>query len=282
MAGKFARSLSLVKASAAVLQSDKELLVFPLVSMIAVMLVMATFMLPMYGFGLYRHLGPGDPIRPALYIYGFLFYFVQYIVIFFCNTALVGAAMIRLDGGNPTVADGFGIARSKLIPIIGYAAIAATVGMILRTLEQRAGFIGRIVIGMIGAAWSIATFMVVPVLVNSDVGPVEAIKESASMLKKTWGENLIGNGGIGVVFGLVTVAVMLIGVGLTAVTAANGIVSLAIVFGSITVLAVLAIALVQSALAGIYSAALYRYATEGHAPAGFDAAVMQETFRVKA
>ena len=282
MAGKFARSLSLVKASAAVLQSDKELLVFPLVSMIAVMLVIATFMVPMFGFGLYRHIGPGDPMRPALYVYLYLFYFVQYIVIFFCNTALVGAAMIRLDGGNPSVADGFRIAQSKLLPILGYAAIAATVGMILRTLEQRAGFIGRIVIGMIGAAWSVATFMVVPVLVNSDVGPVEAIKESASMLKNTWGENLIGNGGIGVVFGLATLAVMLIGGGLPLATATNGVVPLAIVFGSITVLAVLAIALVQSALAGIYSAALYRYATEGSAPAGFDVGVLQEAFRVKA
>ena len=282
MAGKFARSWSLVQASAAVLQSDKELLVFPLVSMIAVMLVIATFMVPIIGFGVYQHVGRDDPMRPVLYLYMFLFYFVQYIVIFFFNTALVGAAMIRLDGGNPTVADGLRIARSKLMPIIGYAAIAATVGMILRALEQRAGFIGRIVIGMLGVAWTVATFMVVPVLVSSDVGPVEAIKESASLLKDTWGENLIGNGGIGVVFGLVTFVVMLIGVGLTMAVLSNGMVPLAVVFGGITVLAVLALALVQSALAGIYSAALYRYATEGQAPAGFDSDALQGAFRVKA
>ena len=282
MAGKFARSWSLVQASAAVLQSDKELLVFPLVSMIAVMLVIATFMVPIIGFGVYQHVGRDDPMRPVLYLYMFLFYFVQYIVIFFLNTALVGAAMIRLDGGNPTVADGLRIARSKLMPIIGYAAIAATVGMILRALEQRAGFIGRIVIGMLGVAWTVATFMVVPVLVSSDVGPVEAIKESASLLKDTWGENLIGNGGIGVVFGLVTFVVMLIGVGLTMAVLSNGMVPLAVVFGGITVLAVLALALVQSALAGIYSAALYRYATEGQAPAGFDSDALQGAFRVKA
>jgi len=282
MAGKFARSWSLVQASAAVLQSDKELLVFPLVSMIAVMLVIATFMVPIIGFGVYQHVGRDDPMRSVLYLYMFLFYFVQYIVIFFFNTALVGAAMIRLDGGNPTVADGLRIARSKLMPIIGYAAIAATVGMILRALEQRAGFIGRIVIGMLGVAWTVATFMVVPVLVSSDVGPVEAIKESASLLKDTWGENLIGNGGIGVVFGLVTFVVMLIGVGLTMAVLSNGMVPLAVVFGGITVLAVLALALVQSALAGIYSAALYRYATEGQAPAGFDSDALQGAFRVKA
>jgi hypothetical protein len=282
MAGKFSRSWDLVKASAAVLKSDKELLVFPLVSAIATILVAATFMLPLVGFGVYEHMGRNDPMRPMLYLWSFLFYFVQYIVIFFFNTALVGAAMIRLDGGNPTVADGLRVARSKMLPIIGYAAIAATVGMILRAMEQRAGFIGRIVVGMIGVAWTIATSMVVPVLVSRDVGPVEAVKESALLLKNTWGENLIGNGGIGVVFGLVTVAVMLLGGVLAGFSAVNGMVPLAITLGVVTLLAILAIALVQSALAGIYSAALYRYATDGHAPAGFDGYVLQQAFKLKA
>ncbi len=281
MAGKFSRSWALVKASATVLRSDKELLVFPLVSAIATVLVAASFVLPMIGLGVFEHMGRNDPMRPMLYLWSFGFYFVQYIVIFFFNTALVGAAMIRLDGGDPTVADGFRIARSKIVPIIGYAAIAATVGMILRAIEERAGFIGRIVIGMIGVAWTVATFMVVPVLVACDVGPVEAVKESALLLKNTWGENLIGNGGIGVAFGLLTLAVMLVGGVLTGFSAVNGMVPVAITLGAVTVLAVLGLALVQSALAGIYSAALYRYATDGQAPSGFDGAALQEAFRLK-
>ncbi|HTA65652.1 MAG TPA: DUF6159 family protein [Xanthomonadaceae bacterium] len=282
MAEKFARSWELVKASAAVLRSDRELLVFPLASAIAVLLVMATFIAPVVSTGMYQHMGSGDPMRPILYLWSFLFYFVQYIVIFFFNTALVGAAMIRLDGGDPTVADGLAIARSKLMPIVGYAAIAATVGMVLRALEERAGFIGKIVVGMIGVAWTLATSMVVPVLVSKDVGPVEAIKESAELLKSTWGENLIGNGGVGVVFGLATFAVMLVGMALAGFFASNGMVPPAILIGCVTVVAVLGLALVQSALAGIYSAALYRYATDGQAPLGFDADALQQAFRIKA
>ncbi|HEV2606572.1 MAG TPA: DUF6159 family protein [Xanthomonadaceae bacterium] len=281
MAGKFARSWALVQASAAVLKSDKELLVFPLVSSVATLLVAATFMVPIFATGMYKSMGHGQPVEPVLYVWSFLFYFVQYIVIFFFNTALVGAAMIRLDGGDPTVADGLRIARSKMLPIIGYAAIAATVGMILRAMEERAGFIGRIVVGMIGVAWTLATFMVVPILVERDVGPIDAVKESALLLKNTWGENLIGNGGIGVVFGLITFAVILVGGGLTGVSAANNMLPVAITLGAVTVLAVLGLSLVQSALAGIYSAALYRYATDGQAPAGFDGAVLQEAFRLK-
>jgi hypothetical protein len=281
MAGRFARSWDLVKASAQVLRSDKELLVFPFVSAIAVVLVAATFMAPIFATGMYKHIGHGQPVDPALYIWSFLFYFVQYIVIFFFNTALVGAAMIRLDGGDPTVSDGLRIARSKLMPIVGYAAIAATVGMILRALEERAGFLGRIVIGLIGAAWAVATAMVVPILVTKDVSPVEAIKESADLLRRTWGENLIGNGGIGLVFGLITFAVVAVGMILAMASGTNGLPSLAIVFGCATLVAVLGLALVQSALTGIYSAALYRYASTGQAPSGFEGGALQQAFRIK-
>jgi hypothetical protein len=105
----------------------------------------------------------------------FAFYLVQYFVMFFFNSALVGAAMIRLDGGDPTVGDGLRIARGKWLQILGYAAIAATVGMALRAVEQRAGFIGRIVVGLVGVAWTLATFLTVPVLVARDIGPIDAV-----------------------------------------------------------------------------------------------------------
>ena len=281
MAGKFARSWELTKASAAVLRSDKELLVFPLLSSIAAIVVALTFVLPMFGMGMFDGMTRGSHLPPEMYIWMFFFYVAQYFVIFFFNSALVGAAMIRLDGGDPTVADGFRIARSKALPILGYAAIAATVGMILRALEQRAGFIGRIVVGMIGVAWTVATFMVVPVLVSRDVGPIEAVKESAELLKRTWGENLIGYGGIGLVFGLITFATMMIGLLIVIMLVSQGLGMFAIAVGAIFVLGVLALALIQAALTGIYSAALYRYAVDGNAPAGFGGQLLESAFRVK-
>jgi hypothetical protein len=109
------------------------------------------------------------------YAFVLLFYVVQYFVIFFCNTALVGAAMIRLRGGDPTVGDGFRIAVSRIQPILGYALIAATVGMVLRAISERSGLLGRLVIASVGLAWNLATYLVVPVLVVEDVGPIEAV-----------------------------------------------------------------------------------------------------------
>ena len=273
---KFTRSWELTKASAAVLRSDKELLLFPVISSLAALLVAATFLIPIFGLRLFE----GGQIGPLGFVVGFLFYFCQYFVIFYFNVALVGAAMIRLEGGDPTVGDGLRIAKSKAGVILGYAAIAATVGIILKAVEERAGFLGRIVIGLVGAAWTVATFMVVPVLVAQDVGPLEAVKESVNLLKKTWGENIIGTGGIGIVFGLLIVATVIVGV-VASIAAAALSPYLAVTMAVITVLAVIFLGVIQAALGGIYAAALYRYAVDGQAPAGFGGSALQLAFKPK-
>lgn len=280
--GKFARSWALAKASMSVLRSDKELLVFPLLSVLGVMLVAATFLLPLFGFGMLDGLDRSEGVPLGFYALAFSFYLVQYFVVFFFTTALVGAAMVRLDGGDPTVGTGLRIAAGKWVSILGYAAIAATVGMILRGIEERAGIVGKIVAGFVGVAWTLATFLTVPVLVAQDVGPVEAVKESATLLKRTWGEGLIGNGGIGLIGGLAMVAVMLVGVVLVMFLVQAGLGGLAIAVGVLALLAFVGIALVQSALGGIYSAALYRYAVAGDAPAGFDGVLLRDAFQRKA
>ena len=283
MFDRFSRSWALVKASASVLRQDKELLVFPLVSSIVLLIVMASFVAPIFLVGDWQHqLDRSQGPNVAVMVWAFAYYFVSYAVMFFFNSALVGAAMIRLRGGDPTVGDGFRIALSKLPKILGYAAIAATVGMILKAIEERAPLVGRIVAGLVGAAWSLATFLAVPVLVAEDIGPLEAVKKSATLLKKTWGENLIGNAGIGFVMGFLIIAVLFIGIGLgvaTSATTQNGLGFLA--FAIPTVVAVMLLALIQAALHGVYAAAVYRYAEEGTAGAGFDAAMLQGAFRAK-
>lgn len=279
---RFSRSWSLVKSSAYVLSQDKELLLFPLISAGALLVVMACFALPVLGLGALDGLkGGNDRISAAMYVVAFLFYFSQYFVIFFFNAALVGAAMIRLDGGDPTVKDGLRIATSKIGVIAGYAAIAATVGMILRIIQERVGFIGKIIVGILGVGWTIATYMVVPVLVHRDVGPVEAIKESAYLLKETWGENVIGQAGLGLAFGFIFTGVVIAGIFVifvAALTHSAWMIGFAVVM---VLLAVAVTALIQAALGGIYAAALYRYATTGEGSTGFAAGDMKLAFAPK-
>ena len=280
MFDRLSRSWQLVKASGSVLMEDKELLIFPLISSIATVVVVACFALPIIGMGALDGLSGGrnGGMSTGAYVVGFLFYLCQYFVIFFFNAALVGAAMIRLDGGNPSVGDGLRIAASKAGSILGYAFIAATVGMILRAIQERVGFIGKIVAGLLGAGWTIATYLVVPVLVARDVGPVEAVKESATLLKKTWGENVIGQAGLGFAFGLIQFSVITCGVLLVIAAAFTQNAPLIILTVVFVIAAVIVTALIHSALSGIYAAALYRYASGGERTPGFDSSTLQQAF----
>jgi hypothetical protein len=277
---RFSRSWQLVKASGTVLRQDKELLLFPLFSAIAMILVTASFIVPLMVGGTFAE-PIEDSANAATYLLMFLFYLVQYFVIFFFNSALVGAAMIRLDGGDPTVRDGLRIASSRFVQILGYAAIAATVGLILRIIEERAGFIGRWIAGLLGLAFTVATFLAVPILVSQNVGPVEAVKNSATLLKKTWGENVIGNVGMGLVFFIYYCGVIGLGIALVVGASQTGSPALIVLVVAAVVIALVALALVQSALQGVYSAALYRYATAGNVGEAFSGTLLSSAFKPK-
>ena len=278
MAGSIGNSVALMKASLNVLKLDKELVLFPIMSGIACTLVGASFVAPIFMTGAGDVFANGDAGYLGMTIM-FAFYVVMYTVIFFFNSALVGAALIRLDGGDPTVSDGLAIASQRMGAIIGYAVIAATVGMILRMISERGGIFAKIASMVAGMAWTLTTYLTVPVLVTKDIGPIDAIKESAAIFKRTWGEQVTGN------FGL-TWAMLFAFAGWTAVTFV-----MAFAAGAIAPVAVLpvvligfggyvALALVGSALGGIYTAALYRYAMTGDTGA-FDAQIMGQAFRPK-
>jgi len=277
---RISNSWELVKESMRVLQADKELLIFPVISSIGVLIVSLTFLLPMIFAGAFDAIfAHGGEVMGLIVL--FAFYIVQYTVIFFANTALVGAAMIRLRGGDPTLNDGIKIASEHFGAILGYALVSATVGMILRFLSQRGGGIGRIISGLFGLAWNVATFLVVPVLAIEDVGPIEAIKRSTTLLKRTWGEQIAGNLGIGMVFGLLVFGLIIIGVVVTILVASIQSTALIILTACVFILAILLVALLHSALNGIYMAAVYQYASDGKISGFFNQQLVEGAFRQK-
>jgi len=280
MFSRIGNSWALLKASVAVLRADKELIVFPIVSTIAVVLVTASFAVPMFFAGFVDTLIKGNA-RVLGYIVGFAFYVVQYFVIIMANSALVGAALIRLRGGDPTVGDGIRIAFQHIGVILAYALISATVGQILRALSERGKTLGRIISSIGGMAWNLATYLVVPVLVVEDVGPLEAVKRSANHLKRTWGEQIAGNFGLGAIFGLAVLLVFLIAIPLFYVAITSEAIALIVAAGVFLVLALVFLGLIHSTLNGIYVAALYRYAAEGETGTFFAKEMVQGAFRVK-
>jgi hypothetical protein len=267
MFDRIQRSFKLVVASFRILLQDTHLMLFPAISAVAMLFVLLGFALPVFGLSSIDGLGRGGQ-----YSIAFLFYVVQYFVIFYFNVALVGAVMIRLDGGSPTLGDGLRVANSRLGAILGYAIIAATVGVILRAIQERVGFIGRLIVGFIGASWAIATYLVVPVMATSERGPISAISESTDLLKRTWGENLAGQGGLGVAFGIIYFGLFgtafCLGMLVFSHTVATPALFLPLVIPF--ALALLICVLAHSTLSGIYSAILYRYAVNGTDAPGFD------------
>ena len=160
---RFARSWLLIKASMDVLRNDNALLVLPAISGVMTMLVAGGFVALAVSDGTFAAMaaaGRHHYAPPAFYAWLFCMYVVQYFVVIFFNTALVGAAIVLLGGGQPTVWDGLKLAISRIGPILGYAIISATVGVLLQLVAEKLGFVGRLIAGGLGLAWTAATFLV--------------------------------------------------------------------------------------------------------------------------
>jgi hypothetical protein len=271
--GKFSRSWELVKQSFAILRSDKQLMLFPVLSAITCLFVTAviatggTFMLlPARAAAL----AAGERFQPnqsPVFLLGmFTLYVANYFIMVFFNVALVGVANSRLMGGSWTFRDGIELAWARKGTILQWALVAATVGMVLRTIEKRMGIIGRIIMRIIGIAWTLACYFVVPVLAFEDLTPIEAVKRSAKLFRDTWGEKVVG----GFSLSLVSLVLMLPGIGLWfALMFLGGIKGF--LFGTVLmVLYFLLLSVFMSAVQGVFNAALYRYACFKQVPPAFD------------
>lgn len=274
MGGRFARSWQLFKASWRVLRSRKELAVFPLLSGIAV-LVVAVIFLTSAVFTVDFD-ADGNGARAGTYALLAGFYLVTAYVTTFFNAALISQAHLALKGGDPSVGSGLGVAASLAGKLVPWALLSATVSMVLRVIEERLGFVGRIISGIVGLAWNLITFLVLPVIVIEGAGTKAAVVRSKDMFRQTWGENVLGNAGIGLFGFLLFLPAVALGV-LGGV--AGG--AVAWVLLGIAVVWMLLVAVVTSALSGIYQTALYQYAATRTVPQEFAGVDLGDAFRQK-
>lgn len=284
----FRKSGELLKQSFAVLRQDKQLLIFPVMSTVACIAVLISFAAPIViaaiaGDFAQRH--ERTEISAGMKAIGFgltfLFYFINYAIVVFFNTALVSCAIERFNGKSPTVSGGLRAAVSLLPQILGWALLSATVGTILRAIEERVGFVGRLITGLLGAAWSIATYFVVPVLVVEKAGPIDAVKRSVEVLSKNWGKALVSNVGLGLInLGLFLLCMLPVALGGAMSIWLQHWIPVAI-GGFFTVLLLIVFSLVTSAMRMILVAALYRFAADGTVPPGFIESDLRSAFAPK-
>lgn len=280
MAGRITNGLNLARASWEVLKLDKEMLLFPVLSGLACLVVIASFAAPLVAGNHLQTITDEEnvPQDPVLWVVLFCFYFANYFVIVFFNVALVSCAMIRFDGGNPTVMDGLRAAFARLPQIFAWALLSATVGMILKAIESRSSKAGKVAAGLLGMAWGISTYFVVPVLAAERVGPLQAIKRSLSILRKTWGEALVSNISISLIVFLAVLACCVPAVLGALATASYNQPAYLIGGAAITLILIILVSLISSVLNVVIVAALYRYASAGTVPDFFDPDVVRNAF----
>lgn len=299
MMAKFAASWALTRQAWSVLHVQKSLVLFPLISGTLTLLIVCTFMLPsivyiaMSAGGYLGNAatgsgGSGDPAqlelwqKALMWLAIFVCYFLASIVVTFFNSALVACAMQHFAGEATSPGRGLHAALARWKPILAWSLVNATVGVVLQFLKENAGWLARMVLGATGVVWTIATFFVVPVLVMEGVGPIDAVKRSTDVLKKTWGESLIVQFGVGTVMGLIGFLTFLLcagaGIGLAVwqQTPIPAFVGLGVGF-----LLCLIIGLISSTLKTILVAACYRLASTGQVPDEFDDATLRNVIGPK-
>ncbi len=280
MLEKFKRAWTIAKMCWRVLRLDKELLVFPILSLVTCGLLLASVVGPLWASGqleVVLELVAGseeEGFGITTIAFDFAVYFVACFVMIFFNAALIACAKIRFAGGDPTVADGLRASIQRLPQIFVWSLTTSVVGFFLSRMASADKGIGKYVFAFLGAGWAIASFFVVPVLVSEKVGPIAALKKSVSVIKKTWGELLIAEVGMSMLVAALIVfpSILLVFLGLVILEFAPAVSISIFVFVAIWVFAT---SLAYSTLSAILRTALYLYATEGSIPKYFDPDVIR-------
>lgn len=267
------RGWGLTKKSWALLREHPSLIRFPLYGAVATTLLAIVFLGP----GLY--LWDDDQLAGAIPLIAIGVYVLSFVGFYF-SVGLAACADMIFRGQEATVGDGLAVARSRLAQISGWAAVSTAISLVMGLLENQGGTLGTIAARLVGMAWSLVTFLAVPVIAIEGTGPFETIKRSASLFRERWGQQITGNiaiGGAVFLLGVLPAIALIVG-GIAVWSSASFLGALLVVIGAL----VLAIAmLVSRALSGIFGVALYRYALDGETVGGFTSEELESAVKVK-
>lgn len=279
----FERSWKILKLSLDVMKKDKELFLFPLFGGIFSILFMIAMIFPIIivtpasekvGTGL------------SLYAVIFIVYFGLAMIATFFNTCVVYTVKTRFEGKNATFLDSIKFTLSRIHLVIAWGLISATVGLLLRIIDEigeRMGAVGEVIVKIItsilGAVWSIITLFVIPAMVYHNVGPIDAIKRSAKALKSAWGESLIRYYGLGIIQIILIVVGIILGIVLAMATSSITLLFYTIIL--LTIIYVVAVIVFFNLANTIFNTALYFYADTGKLPDAYNSEIIKNAFQNK-
>lgn len=262
---RFKNTWSLMKSSLRVLQQEKKLLIFPVLSGVASLIVIISFITPVWITGQWEALNSlFEEYTAGTFAIIFLFYFVNYFFILFFNSAAVVSAIHVMKGGKPSLVKAMKLVWTRKTALFGWTFIAASVGLLLNTLENQSDKFGKLLTGFLGLSWTVISFLVLPVLIIEKKGPIESLKESTRMLKESWGEQLIGHFSFGLVFFLLALGIAIVVFPLFFLGPVFVVIGIVL-----AVLSFIMISILQWILQSIFMGAIYIYVREKSLPSGF-------------
>jgi Family of unknown function (DUF6159) len=181
---------TIAMSSFKILKEKKELIIFPVLSGLSVLLILGSFSTALLASAGWDPDNIQEFNTAAYYLLLFGFYLVNYFVVVFFNMALIHCTRLYFRGEEVSVRAGLQFSISRIGVIFSWAFFAATIGLLLRVIQENVGSIGKFITGLIGVVWSVATFFVVPVIAYENAGPLEAVKRSSQLMKQKWGESL--------------------------------------------------------------------------------------------
>ncbi len=275
--GKFKASKMIASASWNLLKKDKEMMLFPVVSAV-INILFFVLMSVIYLFAVMDGSFTTEHVTGGVdYVFMFIFYVVSYFITVFFQAGIVAIAHGRINGRDLTFADGMNMAKKHSGKLFVWSMLSATVGMVLRAIAERSKLVGKIVVSLLGAAWSILSYFIVPALMLEDLSVTDSLKKSAGTIKRSWGETAIVSIGVGFIFAML----ILLGFAVAFLSVFSGEV---VVIGTAAiafVIYVLILMVISSTLSIIFRVVLYEYATKGTIPEGFSEDLFKGAFKAK-
>ncbi|HEY5233637.1 MAG TPA: DUF6159 family protein [Verrucomicrobiae bacterium] len=221
-------------------------------------------------------------------------YFTSMFLATFCNVAFYHEIMQALGGDTVSIRRGFRFAAARWRTVLLWSLFAGLVGYLIQVVQERLGFFGRIVTGLIGFVWSVACIFIIPTLVRDteSKSPIRLLQNSVGTLRRTWGETIVGFVGIQL-FAFLSMSMLIIGIllcfGIPMVVLSHpgsgfkishfmyyeaGIPALFVIVATL-------LSFLGGLLNAIYRCALYIYATEGVVPGTFDKELLDSAWKIK-
>jgi hypothetical protein len=301
------RSWRMFKCSLKVINRNPKLLVFPVVTGTFTVLIALFFLAPLaliptehsifqaqhwveLGQKLFRPDGAVRAGNSVNYVptgwlsgYGVVVYLVSMFAATFSNVAFGSQALAALNGEKVSVRGGFLAAGQRVKSILVWSLFAGLIGLLIKKVEERLGFVGRLIVGLIGVAWSVASVFAIPVIIREQptANPLSILTKSAGTIKRTWGEMLTGFVGLGSANLLAVLgSLVFLGLALAASVALHNF-WIMLPAGVLWLVAILAYSYFANVASQVYLCATYIYASEGVVPEGYDRELMDCAWKVK-